>query len=152
MIAEQVFTVGTRTHVEAVHPCPRHQFDEVFIAVVVFGEHDEVPSALVVLVLVAVGLGAPCHIHLASEDGFEGFLALFFEFLVFLVAVVEQLFHSHHVAMIGDGHSPHTVADGLVDQTLYAGLSVEQRIVSVYMQVYEVSHNVLSRCGYWESL
>ena len=49
VVALQVFTVGTRTHVVAIHPRAAHQLDEVLVALVVLGEHDEVVAALVFL-------------------------------------------------------------------------------------------------------
>ena len=39
------------------------------------------------------------------------------------------------------GHAAHPVADGLVHKVLYFRLSVEYRIVRVYVQMYEVFHD-----------
>ena len=42
--------------------------------------------------------------------------------------------------MVGDGHTPHTIGNGLVNQFRYARLSVENGIISMDMQVYKVLH------------
>jgi hypothetical protein len=51
MILFQVLAVSTRTHVIAVHPCARHQLDEVLVSVVVLGEDDEVIASHVAFLL-----------------------------------------------------------------------------------------------------
>ena len=45
--------------------------------------------------------------------------------------------------MVGYRHAAHAVAYGLVNQTLDARLSVEYRVVCVYMKMYEIFHCVL---------
>ena len=44
-------------------------------------------------------------------------------------------------AMVGDGHSAHTVFHRLVNQARHAGLTVEDGILGVHMKMYEVLHN-----------
>ena len=129
VVALQVFMVGTRPHVEAVDPCPRHEFDEVFVALVVLCEHDEVPSALVVVLFAAVALLASCHVHLAPEDRLEQGKSLCLPLTVHLVAIVEQFFHTEHISMVGDGNATHAVGNGLVYQFLNARLSIEYGVV-----------------------
>jgi hypothetical protein len=87
-------------------------------------------------------LRAVGHIDLTTEDGFEGFLARFLQLAVLLVAHVEELFDAEHVSMIGNGHTFHTVTDSFVYQLLDAGLTVEYRIICMYVQVYEVFHPI----------
>ena len=140
MILLQVLAVSTRTHVIAVHPCARHQLDEVLVSVVVLGEDDEVIASHVAFLLHTVRLLAVCHVHLASEDGLERLLALLLQLTVHLVAVVEQLFHAEHIAMIGYRHTAHAVGNGLVDELLNGRLAVEERVVRVDVQMYEVFH------------
>ena len=133
VVALQLVVVGTRTHVESVYPCVRHELDEVLVALVVLGKHDEVPSALVVMVLAAVGHLAPGHIHLTAEDGLELGQAFLLPLAVHLVAIIEQLLHTEHVAMVGDCDAAHAVANRLVYQIFDARLSVENREVCMYV-------------------
>ena len=63
----------------------------------------------------------------------------------FLLAhIVEKVFYAHHVAMIGERHSAHAVGHGLVYETRDGGLTVEQRVVGVNVQVYERNHKLRS--------
>jgi hypothetical protein len=82
------------------------------------------------------------YVHFAAEDGFERFLPVSFALLVDAVAVVEEIFDAEHVAVVGDGHAFHAVVDSFVDKPLYTRLSVEDRVISVYVEVYEILHNV----------
>ena len=136
----EVFVVGTGTHVEAVHPCPAHQFDEVFVSGIVLGEHHEVMSALVALLFYLIEFTSPCHVHLASQDGLERRFACFFQFGVLLFAVVEKLFYAHHVSVIGHCHAPHAVVHGFVYKLLDACLSVKNTIIGVYVEVNKFLH------------
>ena len=71
------------------------------------------------------------HIHLAAEDGFEGLLALIHQFSVNARHIIEELLDAEHVAVIGDGHAPHTISNSLVHQLGNARLPVENRIISM---------------------
>ena len=55
--------------------------------------------------------------------------------------IIKKLLDGHHVTMIGDGHSAHTVFHRLVNQARHAGLTVEDGILSMHMKMYEVLHN-----------
>ena len=50
---------------------------------------------------------------------------------VLLVDIVIELLHAEHVAMVGQGQAPHAVGHCLVDQALYAGLPVEDGVLTV---------------------
>ena len=136
----QIRAVGSRTHVESVHPSPRHELYQVLVAVVVLCQHDEVVSALVHFRVGALQLASPRHIHLAAEDGLELRLAFVAELAVHLVAVVEQLLHSEHVAVVGYRHTLHAVGYRLVHELGYARLSVEDAVVCMYVKMNEVLH------------
>ena len=56
------------------------------------------------------------HIHFATEDGFEGFQPLFLASFVDAADVIVKFLDAKHIAMIGNGHAFHAVADGLVNQ------------------------------------
>ena len=90
--------------------------------------------------LVLILLGASCDIHLTSEDGLEGFEALRLALLVDLGAAVGQLLHAIHHAMVGDGHAPHAVPDGLLHEVGYLRLAVKDGVVRMDVQMYEVFH------------
>ena len=143
MEALQVVAVGTGTHIEAVDPRTADQFDKVLVAFIVFGQHNEVPSALVALVGLAHLLLAVGHIHFATENGLEGFQSFLLALSVHLVAIVEQFLHAEHIAVVGESHAAHAVANGFVHKFLDARLSVENAIIGVYVKVYEVFHVIL---------
>ena len=83
----------------------------------------------IALVLLAVALGASCHIHLATDDGLEGFESLLLAVFVDLSAIVNQLLDAEHHTMIGYCHTLHAILDGLVHQTWNLGLAVEDGIL-----------------------
>ena len=116
VVSLQVFAVGTWTHVVAVHPCVRHELDEVLVALVVLGQHDEVVAALVFLAPSQRLRTVTRDIHLAAEDGDERFQPLFLPLLVDVDAVVVELLDPEHVAVVGDGHALHAVGYRLVNE------------------------------------
>ena len=141
VVTLEIGAVGTRTHVVAVYPCARDELDEVLVALVVLGQHNEVVAALVfaaVLLLLGAMLG---HIHLAAEDGLEGFLARLLALFVDADTVVVELLDAEHVAVVGDSHAPHAVGNGLVDEFRNLGLAVQDGIVCMYVQMNEIFHN-----------
>ena len=125
MIFLQVGTVGTRTIVVAVHPGAGDEFDEVLIAVIVFGQHNEVITRVVAVLLHLVLLAVAGNVHLATENGLERLEAVLLPVLIDFGTVVRELLDAVHHAVIGDGHTAHAVFDGLVDQMIDARLSVE---------------------------
>ena len=145
VILLEVGSIGTRFRVETVHPGTRHELDEILVSVVVLRKHDEVIAARVALLLDTVGFGAARNVHLATEYWLERLLALVFQLAVYLVAVVEQLFHAEHIAMVGDSHAAHAVSHGFVDKLFHRRLSVENGVVGVYVQVYEVFHRAVAK-------
>ena len=134
----QVAVVGAGTHVEAIDPRTRDELDEIVVAREVLGKHDEVPARLVLLPLVHVFVAATRYVHLAAEDGLEGFLPFLLPFAVDGVADVVELFDAEHVAVVGESHAAHAVGYGLVHHLLDGGLTVEQRVLRVNVEVYEV--------------
>ena len=116
----QVFVVGSGLHVEAVHPSSGNKFDEVVIARQVLGQYDEVPARLVLLsAFVHTLVAAASHIHLAAEDGLEGFQPVLLPVLVHGLAVVVQLLDPEHVSVVGESHAAHSVLDGFIDHAFY---------------------------------
>ena len=129
MVFLQILAVGTRTHVEPVHPRTAHQFDEVLVALIVLRQHNEMVTALMALIVLE-RLGAIArHIHLATEDGLERFQSFLFATFVHTVHIVMELLDAKHVAVIGNGHTLHAVGYSFVYQPFDARLSVENRIV-----------------------
>ena len=139
----QLVMVGTRTIVEAVYPSLRNQLDQVVVAYFVLCQYNKVISAGV-FILVAVVECSFGHIHFTTEDGLERLLPSFLQLFILLVYVVKVLLHAHHVAMVGNGHAAHTVLDSLLHQLGDAGLTVKQRVLCMYVKMYEVLH-VLQR-------
>ena len=54
-----------------------------------------------------------------------------FDLAVLLVDVVIKFLHAEHVAVVGQGHAPHAVGYGFVDEALDAGLSVEDGVLAM---------------------
>ena len=114
VIALQVFAVGTRTHVVAVHPRAAYQLDQVLVARVVLGQHDEVVAALVFLAAAQRLRAVARHVHLAAEDGLEGLQTLLLASFVHAHHDVVKLLDAEHVAVVGDGHAAHAVLQRLI--------------------------------------
>ncbi|EJX10287.1 hypothetical protein EVA_01565 [gut metagenome] len=179
----QIFEIGTRTHIETIYPRTGHQFDEVMVAFLVFGEHNEVPARLVYLPFFQRLVSAARHIHFTTKDlleiddtllfgdglfcfsnqFFRGFpfihrLALvvnrgdistvmkLLEFFLgfrqgafglpfYFVDIIEVFLDGHHIAMVGDGHTGHAVLDGFVYQFRYGGLTIQDGIFGMDVQM-----------------
>lgn len=89
-----------------------------------------------------LGLGIGCLFRSVAQGG-KTLLALGGLVLVLaldLLDVVVELLDSEHVAVVGDGDARLPVGHGLVHQTLDAGLTVEDRVLRVYVKVYELGH------------
>ena len=71
-------------------------------------------------------VASSCHVHLAAEDGLEGFQPFLLPSFVDLLAVVKELLYTEHVAVVGDGYAAHSVRNGLVNHPGYLGHAVEQ--------------------------
>ena len=69
------------------------------------------------------------HIHFATEDGLEGFLALFLQFLVGAVDDIEKFFDAKHHTVVGDSHTALTVGYCFVNQSFDRRLTIEDGIV-----------------------
>ena len=110
-----------------------HQLDEVFVAAVVFSQHDEVVTTHVAHVLDLVEPTAASHIHLTAEDGLEGLFPLGLQLLVNRVGIVEKFLDAEHVSMVGDGQSSHPVGNSLVNEPLHGRLAVKNGIIGMYV-------------------
>ena len=73
------------------------------------------------------------HVHLASENRFEGLQSLLLATLVNANTVIVKLLDAEHIAMVRDGQAAHTIGYGLVHQILNLRLSVKYRIISMYV-------------------
>ena len=62
-------------------------------------------------------------------------------FLVDLGAIVGKELDAEHVAVVGDRHASHAVGHGLIDKSLDRRLSIEQGIISMYVEMNEILHN-----------
>ena len=52
-----------------------------------------------------------------------------------------KFFDTEHVAVVGDSHAAHAVADGLVYKPFDARLAVQDRVVGMYVKMYEIFHS-----------
>ena len=140
VIGLQVFAIGSRAHVISVYPRSRNQLYQVLIPLIVLRQHNKVVATHVSILLHLVCFAVSRHIHLTADDRLKFGQPFFFALAVNLFAVVKKLFRAEHVAMIGQCHTAHAVGYGLIHKALYARLSVEYRIICVYVKVNEVFH------------
>ena len=129
VILLQQFVVCPRLVVEAFQLRLRRQFDEIFVALVVFRQQREVVLPVVQLRL-AVEARAGRHVHLAAQDGLD---APFARFFIELDCAVKY-------AVIGEADSRKTQFLGAVHQLRHAAHAVEQAVVRMQMQVGKLLH------------
>src|SRR5215467_1254989 len=87
-----------------------------------------------ILAAIAVGLftaivpAALRDIDFAADDGFH----------VTLAGFVEEISSGKEIAVVGDGHGGHLLAGGFVQQLRGFASPVEQAVIRVYVQMYEL--------------
>ena len=160
--------VGAGTGVEALSPGLRYEAYEVLVALHVLCEHHQVVAAVLGVAVVEVAGG---EVHLAAYDGLhisraglgqsglgggdgvgvagglslgESFLGV--GYLFFYLAVVflysgAQLFDAEHIAVVGESHRAHSVVGGFLHHGGYGSQTVENGILRVNVQRYEILHN-----------
>ena len=114
MILLQLHAVGTWTVIKAIHPRVTHQLNQILVAVGILRQHDEVVTTIVLFRLLQTLVATTGHIHLTTEDRFERFEALFFALFVHANADVVKFLNAKHIAVIGDGHAFHAIANGFI--------------------------------------
>lgn len=85
--------------------------------------------------LVVVG-----HIHLASENGLERLKPLLDPFFVHDGTIIKKLLDAIHHPVIRDGHAFHAVLDSLVHKIPHLRLTVEHRVMRMYVQMHKIFH------------
>ena len=90
--------------------------------------------------LLSRGTARLVDLRLQGGDLLLGGLDLVTAGAVLLLDVVVELLYAEHVAVVGDGDAAHAVGNGLVYKALYAGLSIKNGILRVYVQMYEIVH------------
>ena len=140
MIFLQLLMIRSRTVIEAIHPGVTDKLDQVLIAKFVLGQHNQVIATQVLLGLLQVHVAPSGHIHLTSEDGLERLQSLFLASLVDTIAYIMEFLDAEHIAMVSDGHAFHAVGNSLVNQFLDTRLTVKNRIIGMYVQMYEIFH------------
>ena len=114
MVFLQFHMVCTGTIVEAVNPRVADKLNQVIIAPLVLGQHNQVIAAKILFHFSQAFVPTSCHIHLTTEDRFKRFLSLLLTFFVHVIADVMKFLNAEHVPMIRDSHALHTVSDGFV--------------------------------------
>jgi hypothetical protein len=71
------------------------------------------------------------NVHLTTEDRFERFLAVSFQFLIDTVTVVKKFLYTEHISMIGNGNTLHPVGNSCIDEFADRRLSVKDGIIRV---------------------
>ena len=126
--------VGTGTVVESVGPGMAHQFDEVMVALLVFGKEYEVPAARVDFSFPALHR-PPCTVHLTAEYRRKVQVRIFF--LQFL-HIIEVFLDSKHIAVVGHSHALHPVGNSFIHKLTDLCLTVQHRILRMDMQMYKI--------------
>ena len=88
------------------------------------------------------GLGVVGGLGTVAQGGDAGLACggLLLEFPFDLLDVVVELLDSEHIAVVGYGNAGLAVGNGLVDEFGDAGLTVENRVLRMYVKVYELGH------------
>src|SRR5689334_22729717 len=85
-------------------------------------------TAIAVRFLAAVVTAALGDVDFASDDGLY----------VALAGLVEEIGSGEKVAVVGDGHRRHLLAGGFVQQLGGLASPVEQAVIRVHVQMYEL--------------
>ena len=67
-------------------------------------------------------------------------LDLAFYGTVLFICIIKEFLDSHHVTVIGNGHSAHSVLDSLINQTRHTGLTVKNGVLCMYVKMNKVVH------------
>ena len=113
--------------IHAVHVPFRHDFHQIKVAGVVFGQQNQVIVPLLLQPVVPLG-----HIHLAADDGLH--VGVF-------LGVFEELLHPVHVAVVGDGQGRHAQLVGPVEKLSYGRKSVQDGVLGMDMKVHKTHRN-----------
>ena len=72
-------------------------------------------------------------IHLTAKDGNEGIQSFLLTSFVDAAHIVVKLLDAKHIAVVGNGHASHSVGNSLIYQAFDTRLSIEYRVISMYM-------------------
>jgi len=91
-----------------------------------------------------LGSGVSAGLRAVAQGGDAGLRlgGLVLAFALDFLDVVVELLDAEHVAVVRHGDAGLSVGHGLVHEPLDAGLSVEDRILRMYVKVYELGHCV----------
>ena len=130
-VLRQEFLADARLVVEAVERGLRDDLDQVAVALVVLGEHDQV------VVVVAVGRRAVhavvvllADVELAADDRLDA---------VLLRGIVE-MHRAEDVAVVGDGDGRHVQLGHARHELVDVAGAVEQRVVGVQVKMDKLGH------------
>ena len=123
MIFLDDFVRNPRFVIHALQMACGHDFHEVFVTVVVLGQKNKVVISFLLYPVVSFR-----YIDFTSDDRF---------YRRMLGCVFEELLYTIHVAMVRYGQTWHAEFLGSVEQILNRRLSVENRILSMDVKVYE---------------
>ena len=89
-----------------------------------------------------LGGGVIHGLRAVAQGGQPGFAggSLLLEFALDLLDVVVKLLDPEHIAVIGHGDAGLAVGDGLIHEVGDAGLPVEDRVLRMYVKMYELGH------------
>ena len=100
-----------------------NDFYQIQVSFVVLRQQDKVVIALFLHPVISLG-----NVNLAADDGLD---------IRMLLGVLEELFDTVHVAMVRDGKGRHTKLFGTVEKVFYGGLSIQNGILGMDVQVNE---------------
>ena len=124
MLGEK-FLADARLVIEAVQRRLGNNLDQVAIALIVLGQHDEV--------VVAVSLGRGAMVFLFADVQFAAQNRLYSR----IFGGIGEGYRAKNIAMIGHGDRRHVEFLDPVDEALNVASAVEHRIIRVQMEMYE---------------
>ena len=140
MILFQFLMVSTRTVIKTIRPRTADELDEILITLVVLGQYDEVVASKVFFRLTQIHISTTGHIHLTTKDGLERIKSVLLALFVNTHADVVKFLNTEHVSMIGNSHALHAIVNGFIHKLFDARLTIQNRVVCMYMQMYEIFH------------
>jgi hypothetical protein len=130
--------VDPRLVVEALHVARGHEPDEVRVSRCILGDHHEV---MILVARLRAGFdvaGIRCDVEFAAYERIDAVLP----------AGVVEFQGAEHVPVVGEGEVLHPELDGPGHQFVHGGRSVEETVIRVIVEMYEIGHEeILTHVG-----
>ena len=129
VISAQQLLIYARMIIVTLRKCIRDHLGQIVVACLVFGQKNQVMSPIFTSPFF-VKTAARCDIHLTTQNRFD---TLFDRCIV-------KLFHSEHIAVVGNGECRHTKGIGPLQKRFDGRGSIQNRILCMYMKMNKLTH------------